>query len=211
MNLDDFKADWIQQRNELAGNRFDELVSGVVARATKLEASIRRRDWIEAAAAAFVVAFLSVTLLPASAPIIMKIGAVIIMLGAIEIVVVLFWTRHRNEQLKHDLPLIEFCSAEIRRVDRQIQLLRSVNWWYSGPLMFGCCVMIYGMISSITELPAFVHYGFLAALCSCVLAVMYIVYRINARAVEKELVPIRDEFAELMRSLEQGDSESSDT
>lgn len=136
-----------------------------------------------------------------------KTGAVIIILGAVEIVVVLFWTRHLDNQPNRDLSLLDFCAAEIRRIDRQIRLLRSVNWWYSGPLMFGACVMFYGMISSVIGLPAFVHYGFLASSYAGFLAIMFIVYRVNARAVETGLVPLRDDLAELMHRLECGDSD----
>ena len=64
-------------------------------RTVRLEASIRRRDLFEAAAAIIVVVALSVFHWRNDYPIIMQIGVVIMILAAIEIVVVMFWTRHR--------------------------------------------------------------------------------------------------------------------
>jgi hypothetical protein len=68
--------------------------------------------------------------------------------------------------------------------------------------------MIYGLLNSIPELPAHIYYGFLAAFYACFLAAGYIVYRINAKAVESELVPIRNDLTELAQSPEDDVSES---
>jgi len=202
MNLDDFKSDWKEQHSELARDRIDALGTDMASRVTKFESVIRRRDLIETAAAVFVVVFFGVFLWFVPCPTIMQFGIGIFIVGVIEAVAVLHWTRHRDEQPEHDLPLLGFCTAEIRRVDRQIQLLRSVNWWYSGPMLLGCCVMVYGVLNAIPKLPAHIYYGFMAAFYACFLAAGYIVYRINAKAVESELVPMRNDFAELVQLLE---------
>ena len=202
MNLDDFKSDWKEQHNELAKDRFDTLDADMASHVTRFESAIRRRDLIETAAAVFVVVFFGVFLWFVPCPTIMQVGIGIIILGVIEAVAVMHWTRHRDEQPKQDLPLLDYCTAEIKRVDRQIQLLRSVNWWYSGPMLLGCCVMIYGMLSSIPELPGHIYYGFMVAFYACFLAAGYFIYRINAKAVESELVPIRNDLVELVQSRE---------
>ena len=54
MNLDDMKKDWQRRSGELAGERFDELAQQIVARSAKFEATITKRDWIEAGAAVIV-------------------------------------------------------------------------------------------------------------------------------------------------------------
>ncbi len=208
MNLDDFKSDWKQRHNELAQDRFDELASEVVARTAKLEAAILRRDLLETLAAVVVVMFFGVFLWFDSVPALMKIGIVIIMLGVIEIVAVLSWTRRRDDRPSHDAPLLDYCKAEKARVDRQIQLVRNVTWWYSGPILLGCCVMMYGLLSSVPELSRLIFYGFLASFYACFLAAGIIIHRGNSRSARKDFIPIRDELAELVRSLEDGVSEN---
>ena len=39
----------------------------------------------------------------------------------------------------------EFCRIELDRLDRQIQLLRSVLWWYIAPCILGVNIMFVGM------------------------------------------------------------------
>jgi hypothetical protein len=203
VNLDDFKSDWRVRHDALGKERFDAAAADVVARTAKLERAIVRRDLVEAAAAVVVLVFFGVFLWFVPVPTLMMIGVVIIMLSAVEIVAVMVWTRHRDERPNHDAPLLEFYRAELRRVQRQIQLLKNVTWWYSGPMMVGCCVMMFGLLHSVPELPSLVFYGFLAAFFACFLAATFIIARINARAVEKNLVPVRDELAELVRALDE--------
>ena len=210
MNLDDFKSDWKQGHNNLSTDRFDALASNVVERTGTLEAGIRRRDLIEAAATVVVVAFFGVFLWFVPLPVIAQVGVWIIMLGAIEAVVVMFWTRHRDDKPQNDLPLLDFCTAEIKRVDRQINLFRNVTWWYSGPILLGCCVLLLGALLALpAPLPAWQFYGFLAAFYACFLAVGIILHRGNFRAVNTGLIPFRDELAELVRSLTNDTSENS--
>lgn len=72
------------------------------------------------------------------------------------------WTRTRDAPLKQDLPLLDFCTAEVRRVDRQIRSMRKLRWWYSAPIFVGCCVLCYGILSAVPELPSHTFYKFLA-------------------------------------------------
>ncbi len=208
MNLDNFKSDWKKQHDELARDRFDASVADIASRVTRFEAAIRRRDLIDTAAAVFAVVFLGAFLWFVHCPTVMQVGCGIMILGVIEAVTLKHWTRHRGEQPKHDLPLLDYCTAEIKRVDRQIQLSRNVNWWYSGPMLLGCFVMIYGLLGSIPELPTHIYYGFSAAFYACFLTAGYIVYRFNARAVQSELLPLRSELTELALSPEDNDSAS---
>jgi hypothetical protein len=203
MNLDDYKSNWKKQHNQLSADRFDAATADVVARAAKLETAIRRRDLIEAVGAVFVLVFFGVFLWCVPCPVIMQAGVVIVMLGAVEIVVVMHWTRHRDDEPTNDLPLLDFCTKEIKRVDRQIRLLRNVNWWYSGPILLGCSVAFFGLLHSLPEeFPDWQFYVFLIAFNACFLAAGFIVFRGNARAVLKQLVPVREELAELVRSLQ---------
>jgi hypothetical protein len=61
--------------------------------------------------------------------------------------------------------------------------------------------MMFGVLSSVRELPALIFYGFHAAFYACFLAVGIILYRHNARAADG-LVAFRDELVEIVRSVE---------
>jgi hypothetical protein len=202
MNLDDFKSSWRERHDELGRERLNVAPDDIVARTATLERAIVRRDLIEAAAAVVVVAIAAAFLWRVELPMVMIVGISIIMLGAIEVVAVMFWTRHRDARPNLDAPLVEFCRAELQRVERQIQLLKSVTWWYSAPPMIGAAVMTFGMLQAVPELSPLVRYGFLAAFCACFLVATFIIARINARAVERELLPVRDDLAEVIRAMD---------
>jgi len=202
MNLDDFKSSWREQHDELGRERLNVASDDIIARTAALERAIVRRDFVEAAAAVVVVAIAAAFLWFVKMPKVVMVGIVIIVLGAIEVVAVMFWTRHRDARPNLDAPLVEFCRAELQRVERQIQLLKSVTWWYSAPPMIGAAVMTFGMLQAVPELSPVLRYGFLAAFCACFLAATFIIARINARAVERDLLPVRNDLAEVIRSMD---------
>ena len=59
----------------------------------------------------------------------------------------IIWKLHRTRMIQRpaplDAPVQEFCRIELDRLDRQIQLLRSVLWWYIAPLHGGCQHCVY--------------------------------------------------------------------
>ena len=79
MNLDDLKQPWQERNDKLAGQHFDELAADVKSRSARFEASIRRRDWIEAAAAVFVLCGLGLFLWHNTLPPVMTLGVAVIM------------------------------------------------------------------------------------------------------------------------------------
>ena len=54
-------------------------------------------------------------------------------------------TRTIQRPASPDAPVREFCRIELGRLDRQIQLLRGVLWWYIAPCVVGVNVMFVGM------------------------------------------------------------------
>ncbi len=204
MNLDDddLKASWKQRQSELADSgRIDELASRVFSRTSWFERVILRRDWIETAAAIFVIVMFAGMFFRQESWL-ARVGAITVILGAIEILVVLHWTRRRGGRPQHDLPLAEFCAAEIARVDRQIWLLRHVNWWYSGPILLGCCLLTFGR--SISWVAIVIN-------LMCYLAVGWFVYWLNQRAVRTQLIPLREELATTCETLVDDSSIIGDT
>jgi len=173
----------------------------LVRRAQKLEASLRKRDWIEAGAALFVISGFGWFLWSGQLPLIATIGIGIIMLGALESVIVLQWAQRCDREPTEGTPLNKFCEAELKRFNRQIRLLHNVTWWYTGPMILGCCIFVFGLLYSLVELPPLIFYGFLSAFFACFYAVVIIIKRINQRSAEKELIPLCNELADLQKSL----------
>jgi len=201
MNLDDLKANWKQQQSKLADDQFDEIASRVAERSSWFEKTILRRDLIETAAAIFVAFGFGYPLVRhVDWPWLARLGMAIIIMGAVEIIVVMHWTRRRGGRARYDSPLTEFCAVEIARVDRQIWLLRNVSWWYSGPIILGCCVFFFGILIALPELPTWAWFVALAIFFAFLL-LGWIIYRMNQQAVHTELLPLREELADTYESL----------
>ena len=91
-----------------------------------------------------------------------------------------------------DASVRDFCKTEIERLDRQIQLLRSVLWWYISPIMVGVNLVYFGING--------VGAGSLAY-CIFTLFLGWWIYSVNQKAVAKSLVPVREELSDLFREL----------
>jgi hypothetical protein len=202
MNLDDMRERWREHHGKWADQHFDALAGDVVARAGRFEDQILRRDWIETAAALLVIGFFAMALRNMEMTPLMVAGVVLIIVGAVEIVVVLFWTRLRDLPPQPDSSLAEFSQAELIRLDRQIYLLRHVTWWYTGPLLAGVALFLFGVLWSLPAMPPFLWFSFPATFGVCLLAVAYIIHRINRRAVVTELLPLREQIVTFRESLE---------
>ena len=202
MNLDNLKSSWKRQQVKLADDHFEEVVSRVLARTSWFQKTILRRDLIETAAGIAVIPFLVYFVIWAEAwPWVARLGVAIVVVGLVEGLVVLHWTRWRGRLARHDIPLDDFCTSEIASLDRQIWLLRHVNWWYLGPTVLGCCIFTLGLLSSFQELPTGLFLCALAIFCGFYFAVGWILYRANQRAVRNELQPVRKELVDIYESL----------
>jgi protein-S-isoprenylcysteine O-methyltransferase Ste14 len=200
MNLDEVKNMWQQRNGELAGDRVDELAARVLAQMSTFSSKILRRDWIETAAAALVVLVFAFFLQVDGFPWISKLGMVVSIVGCLEVVAVLHWTRRRGGRPRYDLPLAEFCAAEVDRVDRQIWLLRNVSWWYTIPLLLGACIVVLGVLLAVPELPLYVSVPWFAVFLAVIVFCGWIIHSINQRAVRQTL-PLREELAAIAASL----------
>ena len=203
MNLDGLKQHWLRKNQRLAEQRFDDMLRNIVGRADRLERTILRRDRIESTAALLVLGAFACALWRLPFPRMAQAGILIIMAGCIEIIVVMRWVRTKDELPPSDAPLVDFSRAELTRVNRQIKLLQTVNWWYSGPILLGVGVFFGGLLWSEIGLPVATAGLFSCGFALCLLLAGLIIYRINQRAVESELIPLRDELAELVNAFEE--------
>jgi hypothetical protein len=84
-------------------------------------------------------------------------------------------------------------------MDRQIQLSRSVLWWYIAPGILGANLVFIGTGASRNES---LGYGIFTLLFA------WGVYALNMRAVTKHLVPHREELANVLTQLENPTSDT---
>ena len=195
MNLDDMKKVWHDMSDSTRGTM--EAFVMQVLKAERFERQILRRDYIETAAALLVaVGFLPALFLDFGW--ISRLGVLIIMLGAAEAVIVLHWVRRKGAETPLDVPLAQYCRAERVRVERQITMLRWVAWWYIAPLIGGACLFVVGLLGR-PESPV-------VALLECLLLLMFGVlgagvHWMNQRAVDHQLIPLRDSLQQTEQDL----------
>lgn len=172
----------------------------LVNRVQQLEADLLRRDLCEFAAACVVLTAFAVSLYSLEMPWVARVGVAIMMFSVVQAVAVLIWVRITLALPAPDASLFEYCRIEQARVQRQIHLLRHVNRWYSGPLLLGCGVMLFGLIRPLFELSSPAFYGFLGSFYVCLAVAGWIIYRMNQRAVTTELAPLAEELSQVLQS-----------
>lgn len=138
MELDDLQSQWqhLGQHRPGAEAAFD----AVKARATELERTIRRRDRRELAAAVASGGFFG--FFGWRTPhLVSAVGAGVIVATCLAIPIVL---RRARRPVDFTLPAGEAFEAELDRIGAQQRLLRSVSWWYLGPLYLGLVLFVLG-------------------------------------------------------------------
>ncbi len=199
MNLDELGNEW-RAMNEHAATQEqrDQLIAATCRRVERFWGRIFRRNMIETVAALFVILFFG-RLIVRSEHVIASLGAGILVFWGLFII----WKLHRARMVPQpaplDAPVQEFCRIERDRLDRQIQLLRSVLWWYIAPCMVGVNLVFIGTGGSRN---ASLVYGIFTLLLAWGL------YALNMRAIAKSLLPPRNELANLLSQLENAGSDT---
>jgi hypothetical protein len=191
MELDRFKTAWQKQPLEgVAARPLEDIMEDVRRRATRFNRQIRQRDLLESAAGVVVIGMFAyfTWLVPYTAA---RVGAGIVIAGCVLIAVRLYLARNRNKTTA-DMPAVEFCTAELKRLDEQIRLLSTVGRWYLAPLLGGAAIFVAGAGG-----PATSRVVVLLAL----LATAVVIYQLNHAAVRNHLRPMRDELAGVLQQL----------
>ena len=195
MKFDDLASAWKEQNDRaLSPEEREAVIARVCRRVERIGGTVFRRDLVETIAAVFVIIIFGRYLYVAPADhVVSKSGAAILVCWGLFIIYTMHRTRTIQKPASLDAPVREFCRIELGRLDRQIQLLRGVLWWYIGPCIVGVNVMFVGMA------------GFGAASLVYALVTLLLgwgLYALNMRAVANHLVPPRNELASLLAQLE---------
>jgi hypothetical protein len=197
MNLDELDREW-RTTNEIAATKEqrEQLIAATCRRVERFWGCVFRRDVVETIAALVVIIFFGHFFYVAPTDyVISRIGAGLLVCWALFVIYMLHRTRTIQQPTSPDAPVREFCRIELDRLDRQIQLLRSVLWWYIAPCLIGVNIFFIGQAGfGIDSLV----YGMVTLLLG------WGIYALNMRAVAKGLVPPRNELASLLSQL--GDS-----
>lgn len=193
MSLDEYREVWQQEDEDEGELAEEELLSAVKERSEAFDRKIRRRDGLEIAVAVAVVLLFGYEAVTAASWL-ARAGAGIIVAGAALIVWRLRRARRNGGARLAGRPVAERLRAELEKVDAQIELLESVLWWYLGPPTAGAVLFVVGTGGGLDAMT-------LVAI-ALILAVGAVVWRLNRRAVRRDLRPRRRELAELLERIE---------
>jgi hypothetical protein len=189
MTLDDARSFWQSQEPALGSTMQDsDILRLVQDRSREFDAKVRRRDIREIVAMVIVVLIMIPTLLR---PLwLMRSGAAVILAGCALTYYKLTRARHAHPAPSAATPLVARLKAELAKVDAQIDLLDNVLWWYIAPFAIGPILIVASTAGATWTTVAY-------AIAVLLLAV--IIYRINRRAVDRDLRPEHDKLSMLLQ------------
>ena len=194
MNLDDFKEPWQKRQRDLDG-RVDHVIKKVRSRMSGFDKSIWWRDMRESLAAIVLIVWYGYSLLQPQNWW-GKCGFVLGIVACIYIIVVFNWARVKGKVARTDLPMEDYCKAELVRVDRQIWMLRNIHLTYLGPLAIALAAQIAAIRPDLTGLIMF---------STMLMPLFGFIYWLNQIAVKAQLLPLREE---LTRAIDGDDVDS---
>lgn len=192
MELDILKERWQQRGAPEPHWEKGEDMGEIRTKLAQLRRTAWRRDLRETIAAVFVAGLFAWVAFTAPQPL-ARIGSMVIVAAAIFIIVWMRLAGGRNLEPDPGLPVVEFFRRELRYLDRQIHLLRSVFWWYIAPNLVGVALFFIGASRSRVATGVFllVMVGMSTA-----------IYWLNQMAARTRLMPLREEVARLLHELE---------
>lgn len=192
MRLEELKSLWQADSPDCAGNRQSEaeMMEGIRLQAERFDRRVRRRDWLETAAAALAIVVFALAM-PAFGWL-ARVGAGLIIGGCVLVAWRLHRTRRRHAESGVDRPVTEVLRAQIRKLDDQIRLLEGILWWYVAPIAIGCILVVAG-------LRGWSWFTLFYALA--VVALGAVVRHVNRRCARNDLRPRRRELASMLESM----------
>jgi hypothetical protein len=197
MKLDDLKKEWENEVIQVTDKQnLSNVIESLQKETTKLDKSIKRRDYLEISIAFLLIPVWTWKLFYA-ASLIQTIGLWIAIFACLLIPYKLLKAKQVNA-LKDD-SVLAFLNTEKNKLENQKALLESVTAWYIAPLFTAIILITAGAtvddfgIPHITE-QLTIYYGF------CVLLVVGI-YLLNKRAAKKQYAPLLDKVNNRIQEL----------
>jgi len=201
MNDDELKKLWQQQPLREPAPSAEHLISAMQSKTTQFRRVLLSRDIGELAACAFLVIVFGIYYFTLSHTRMSRAGDLIVIGSSIFIAWKLVHACRSNPPALPGVTIVESLRAELNAVRTQSQLLRSVLWWYLLPLEVGVLVFVWGM--SLNNLVFYLVFKIGFTLFSLALDVR--IYRLNQRAVSKQLLPLETQLESLLHSAETGE------
>lgn len=198
MNDDTLKKLWQEQNFSSSPTLPDEKQVAAMRRKMKdFDKTIRGRDIGEVGACLFVIAVFGFDFLLGKNSSLTQAGCVVLVLSCVFIAWNLIWSKQRLPKVEPNAPVLETVKVELRKVETQIRLLKSVMWWYLLPIIIGLELYFLGL-----------HRPLRANLIvlACSLIVGAVIYWLNQFAAKHSLLPLKQELESLLRSHETNDS-----
>lgn len=196
MTFEELSQSWKRQKLDPAPGTEDQLRQAM-RRAKRFKARIFWRDARELAASLFAAGVFGYASL--SQPALAAFGS--LFAAAMALCVGAFFALDRLSRRSSGRRGAVDARSELRRslaeIDHQIRLLRNVAWWYLGPLALGTVVFVVAIALSIPAATG-VRAAFIALALVAVGAADWFVYKLNQLAVERNLIPQREELAALI-------------
>ena len=189
MHDDALKELWRAQRIEPAPPLPDPAqLAAMKARLESLDRTVFWRDVRENIAALFVAVVFGVYLFIFPS-VLARIGSSIVILSSLFVMAYPIWRKRRVAKAPPDASLMESLQAELRKVEVEIALLRSVHWWYILPGAVGVLLFVAGLHRSLSWTVLF---------ALIIVALDLFIYWINQVACDKRLVPLKRELESLL-------------
>jgi Flp pilus assembly protein TadB len=191
MNEQKLKELWQQQRLSPPVHREgQELAIHVKRMMLRFDRTIFWRDAREIGACV-VVAILTGLGLMHRPSALTKLGIAVVIGSCLWIAMTLIITRRSSEAICEADSLRDRLRSEIKKVTRQIGLLRSVLWWYALPLLVGTAMM---------ELGYHGHWAGKITVIILLAVVAWLVHQFNQRGVAK-LLKLKRELEDALNSV----------
>src|SRR5688500_7034644 len=137
MHDDALKALWRAQSIEPAPPLPDaEQMAEMTNQMSCLNRTLFWRDVRENIAAVFVIVCFGVYFFLVPTPL-ARVGCVIAILSGLLVIAYPTWRKRRVAKVAPDASMMQWLESELRKVEVEIALLRSVLWWYILPLSVG--------------------------------------------------------------------------
>lgn len=196
MNDEELKALWSRQTQEAepavhGGVQVDALRDKLA----ELQRSLKLRDIRELVVAAVLVVVFGIYLFTIPYPV-TRLGSLIVIGGLVIASWKMIQSRRKAPRSDAAMPVALWLKQERERMHHEAELLRTVLWWYILPILFGVNVFYWG----------FPHRSFGEKVLYTVMTVLLGagIYWLNQYARRKELLPVKDELENMLKSVDAG-------